>query len=173
MATHGHLDHTLNIREIVERSGAKVYGHGGDNEHFVGRYRYRGWSRICGCLEWMGRLLFGFQGVELDLEIENEEILDLWGGLRVVHLPGHTRGHCGFYSERVGILFAGDLFANGRLGAMEPWFFLNTCAQYFEGSFEKVLELDPRGMLGNHCDGADAGEQKRRFVAKFGKKKGE
>ena len=32
--------------------------------------------------------------------------------LRVIHLPGHTQGHCGFYSQRFSLLFTGDLFAS-------------------------------------------------------------
>jgi glyoxylase-like metal-dependent hydrolase (beta-lactamase superfamily II) len=36
-------------------------------------------------------------------------VLDLWFGLRVMHLPGPTPGHCGFYCRHIGVLFCGAL----------------------------------------------------------------
>jgi glyoxylase-like metal-dependent hydrolase (beta-lactamase superfamily II) len=43
------------------------------------------------------------------------------GGLRAVHTPGHTTGHCALLAEGAGVLFAGDALAtlsllNGRTG---------------------------------------------------------
>jgi glyoxylase-like metal-dependent hydrolase (beta-lactamase superfamily II) len=35
----------------------------------------------------------------------------LASGLRAVHTPGHTAGHCSLLSERAGVLFAGDALA--------------------------------------------------------------
>jgi hydroxyacylglutathione hydrolase len=42
--------------------------------------------------------------------LNDNEIIKLGKGcdLKVVHLPGHTRGSVGFYMEKDGILFAGD-----------------------------------------------------------------
>lgn len=39
------------------------------------------------------------------------DVLDLAGGLRAVHTPGHTAGHCSLLAERAGVLFAGDALA--------------------------------------------------------------
>jgi glyoxylase-like metal-dependent hydrolase (beta-lactamase superfamily II) len=36
------------------------------------------------------------------------DVLDVPGGLRAVHTPGHTGGHCSLLAEGAGILFAGD-----------------------------------------------------------------
>jgi glyoxylase-like metal-dependent hydrolase (beta-lactamase superfamily II) len=36
------------------------------------------------------------------------EQLDVPGGLRVVHTPGHTDGHCVLVSDSAGVCFAGD-----------------------------------------------------------------
>ena len=48
----------------------------------------------------------------IDVPIADGDELPFWGGLRVVHLPGHTLGHCGFYSKAHDLLFSGDLFAS-------------------------------------------------------------
>lgn len=41
----------------------------------------------------------------------DEDVLDVPGGLRVVHTPGHTGGHCSLLAESAGVLFAGDALA--------------------------------------------------------------
>ena len=53
------------------------------------------------------------------------DVLDVPGGLRVVHTPGHSAGHCSLLDEARGALFAGDAlgtvsFASGRLGPQPP-----------------------------------------------------
>jgi glyoxylase-like metal-dependent hydrolase (beta-lactamase superfamily II) len=44
------------------------------------------------------------------------EVLDVPGGLRAIHTPGHTGGHCALLAESAGVLFAGDSLGtvNGR-----------------------------------------------------------
>jgi glyoxylase-like metal-dependent hydrolase (beta-lactamase superfamily II) len=39
------------------------------------------------------------------------DVLDVPGGLRAVHTPGHTGGHCSLLAEGAGVLFAGDAIA--------------------------------------------------------------
>ena len=52
---------------------------------------------------------------------EDGEVLAGASGLRVVHTPGHTAGHCSLLAEKAGVLFAGDAlatlsFLNGETG---------------------------------------------------------
>ena len=174
LMTHGHLDHTLNVAKIVEKSGATVYAHPADELHFQAKYSYRGISRICGWLELAGRALFGYTPVKIDREVADGQVLNIWGGLHVLHTPGHTIGHCSFYSIEKRILFSGDLFANWMIRVMLPWPWLNSCSEHFESSFRKVFQLNPEGILANHCDKADAWTQgerfRKRFAPKYGRK---
>ncbi len=168
LMTHGHLDHTYNVAEIVDRSGAQVFGHGKDLEHFAGRYPYRGIARVCGFLECLGRLFLGGRPAVIDQELHDGQVLDFWGGLRVVHTPGHTEGHCGFYSLRENLYFPGDLFTTGKFGtALAPGIF-NSCPECLSASVAKVLTLKPVGILGNHCDHSSPEIQWQRFQKKFG-----
>ena len=107
LLTHGHLDHTHNVVRIKDLSGATIYGDTLDDQHFEGRFPYQGISRCCGILEAIGRGLFGFKRVVLDKNIHDGEIIDVWGGIRVIHLPGHTDGHCGFLSLKHDLFFTG------------------------------------------------------------------
>jgi len=169
LMTHGHLDHTYNVGKILMKAPqAEVYGHPLDEDHFKGGHRYSGVALGCAFLEWLGRLVFGYEPVELTHEIVDGEILEAWGGLQVVHCPGHTLGHCGFLAQESGLFFSGDLFANWLLMTIKPWPWLNSCPEQFKASYKKVLALEMKGLLTNHCDKAIAEKQLERFRKRFG-----
>lgn len=47
---------------------------------------------------------------------DDGDFIDVWHGLRAVHLPGHLS----FYCERLRLMFTADLFASGRGIAISP-----------------------------------------------------
>lgn len=66
------------------------------------------------------------------------EMIDLGGrGLQVLHTPGHSPGHCCFYEEARGALYAGDLLYQGCLDAFYP----TTDPMLFKQSVERVSRL--------------------------------
>jgi glyoxylase-like metal-dependent hydrolase (beta-lactamase superfamily II) len=163
LLTHGHLDHTGNLSRIKELTGAPVLAHPLEQRHIDGTFPYRGVSRGCGALEAVGRFLFRYRPVTIDQALAPDDKLPYWGGLRVMHLPGHTEGHCGFYSKRFDLLFSGDLFANYWFSTHLPPPFLNSCPEHFPESFRRVKELAPRHMIPNHYDRLDAEYHRRKF----------
>jgi glyoxylase-like metal-dependent hydrolase (beta-lactamase superfamily II) len=165
LLTHGHLDHTGNLAALKEWTGAPVYGHAAEQRHVDGSYPYEGVARWCGRLESAGRALLRYRTAKIDETIQEGDLLPFWGGLRVIHLPGHTEGHCGFYSERHGLLFTGDLFASYFFKPHLPPPILNSCPELLPGSLRRVLEMDPEGILPNHYDWMDTDLHKRRFRA--------
>lgn len=90
----------------------------------------------------------GFREIRLDGLLHDGDVIDL--GKRkilVVHLPGHTVGHYGFWFDEEGILFSGDidLVANG------PWYSSKSAdvgALY--KSIRRVKELNPRLIIPSH-----------------------
>ncbi|MGE5416683.1 MAG: MBL fold metallo-hydrolase [Acidobacteriota bacterium] len=66
---------------------------------------------------------------------------------QVLHLPGHTPGHCGFYFEREGLLFAGDI----DLIPFGPHYgdYLSNLED-FRSSIAKVREINPRIYCCSH-----------------------
>lgn len=83
------------------------------------------------------------------------QVIDL-GGVRieVVHLPGHTRGHCGLLIEPDGVLVTGDI----DLSTFGPyygdaWSDLNA----FEASLERVRSIDTRWYSTFHHKGVVEG----------------
>jgi glyoxylase-like metal-dependent hydrolase (beta-lactamase superfamily II) len=165
LLTHGHLDHAGNLAMLKEWTGAPVYGHPAEQRHVDGTYPYTGTARWCGRLEAFGRAVLRYRPAAIDEPLADGMVLPFWGGLRVVHLPGHTEGHCGFWSERHRLLFSGDLFASYRGLVHLPPPILNSQPERIPASLEKALALDPRAIVPNHYDVLDGTLHRRRFDA--------
>jgi glyoxylase-like metal-dependent hydrolase (beta-lactamase superfamily II) len=163
LLTHGHLDHTLNTVAFAKRYGAWVAGPRLDAAGYDGTARYSGIARVTNLLEGIGRRIFRYRAFTPDRWIDPDCMLDVWGGLRAVHLPGHTPGHTGFYCERRRLLFTGDLF-NSYLGfGYRPPAIFNAHPEQIPASIATALELDLDGVLPNHSDSAPPGEHLRRL----------
>lgn len=167
LLTHGHLDHAGNLAALKDWTGADVYAHPAEQAHIDGRYPYRGVNRWCGRLEAAGRAVFGYRGANIDRFLADDQQLPFWGGLRVVHLPGHTLGHCGFYSERHDLLFSGDMFASYFFNTHKPPAILNSAPELIPASVEKVRRLAPKWIVPCHHDFLDGELHRRRFEKLF------
>jgi len=159
LLTHGHLDHTGHLAELKELTGASVFAHALEQPHIDGTFPYRGPNRLCGLMEALGRWVLRYRSVPIDEPLLPGMELPYWGGLQVIHLPGHTAGHCGFYSKRFDLLFSGDLFASYWLSTHLPPAFLNSCPEKFEASLRRVEELSPRYIIPNHYESRGDGER--------------
>lgn len=154
LLTHGHLDHAGNVAWLKAWTDAPVFAHPLEQAHIDGAYPYRGLTRICGALEALGRAVARYRPVVIDRTLADGEELPFWGGLRVVHLPGHTLGHCGFWSERHRLLFCGDLVAMYGPWTLKPPRFLNVAPALIPASLRKAAALRPRLVAPNHTRGA-------------------
>lgn len=156
LLTHGHLDHTRNLAQLKRLTEAPIFAPVAERAHIEGRYPYRRLSRVCGWAEATGRRFLSYEVPEVDFWFNPYEKFSFWGGLQVVSLPGHTLGHCGFYSKRLKLLFAGDLFSNfmGFPRLPPPW--LNVDGQMVRRSILVADALVPAGggVVLNH--GRDA-----------------
>jgi glyoxylase-like metal-dependent hydrolase (beta-lactamase superfamily II) len=164
LLTHGHLDHAGNLAWAKAWTGAPVYAHPLEQVHIDGTFPYTGINRWCGRLERAGRAWLGVgAAVPIDVPIADGDELPFWGGLRVVHLPGHTLGHCGFYSARHDLLFSGDLFASYFFNVHLPPAILNSAPELTPASLEKARRLNPRLIVPQHYDVLDGALHRRRF----------
>jgi glyoxylase-like metal-dependent hydrolase (beta-lactamase superfamily II) len=168
LLTHGHLDHAGNLAWLKEWTGAKVFAHAEETRHVAGTNPYTGVARWCGRLEAAGRFLFRYRAAAIDEFLTDGQELPFWGGLRVIHLPGHTAGHCGFYSAKHDLLFSGDMFASYFFNVHRPPAILNSVPEHFPASVEKIRRLKPRWILPSHFDFQNAGLHRRRFARLYG-----
>jgi glyoxylase-like metal-dependent hydrolase (beta-lactamase superfamily II) len=158
--THGHLDHVGGAAEIQEWSGARVWVHAADREHVEQRVCYRGWARGCGWLERAGRgvgraVRKTYRAPVIGGDLRDGDVLPLWGGLRIWHLPGHTPGHCALVAERLGargLVFSGDLFASYAWSVHRPPRFLTRNVAQAEQSLRALAAARPAVVLPSHYD---------------------
>lgn len=168
LLTHGHLDHAGNLARLKHWTGAKIFAHANEQPHVNGVYPYQGINRWCGRLEAAGRKAFRYQPAIIDEFLGDGQMLPFWGGLQVIHLPGHTLGHCGFYSERRNLLFSGDMFASYFFNTHKPPAILNSAPELFAASAEKIRRLKPRWIVPCHFDFLDGDLHRRRFAKLYG-----
>jgi glyoxylase-like metal-dependent hydrolase (beta-lactamase superfamily II) len=152
LLTHGHLDHTLNAVTYARRYGAWIAGPRLDADHYLGRWKYRGLSRVTGALEAAGRVLSRHQTFTPDRWIDPEDELPIWGGLRAVHVPGHTAGHTAYYSPTRKVLFSADLFNSLPGWPLPPPDIFNSFPDQIPAAIDTALKLDLVGLFPNHCD---------------------
>jgi len=166
LLTHGHLDHAGNLAWARTWTGAPIYAHAAEQAHIDGTFLYRGVNRLCGRLERVGRALLGVGApAKIDVLMADGDELPFWGGLRVVHLAGHTLGHCGFYSARHDVLFSGDLFASYFFNVHLPPAILNSAPELIPASLEKARALGAQNIVPQHYDVLDGALHRRRFAA--------
>jgi hydroxyacylglutathione hydrolase len=82
----------------------------------------------------------------------------LGNGLRVevVHLPGHTRGHCGFLIEPDGVFFVADL----DLSAFGPYYGDHwSDLEDFERAIARARDIEARWYVTFHHKGVVEGQQ--------------
>ncbi|HVJ45158.1 MAG TPA: MBL fold metallo-hydrolase [Luteolibacter sp.] len=163
IVTHGHLDHIFNVARLAEKHRAWIAAPRLDADHYVGKAKYRGWARVCGMLEAIGKRLPGFAAFTPDRLLDDGDVIEVWDGLKAVHLPGHTAGHMGFFSEARGLLFCADLFASYERGAHFPPAIFNSEPAEMSGSLRKALSLGAKGILTNHGDDSSPGNHLRRL----------
>jgi glyoxylase-like metal-dependent hydrolase (beta-lactamase superfamily II) len=163
LLTHGHLDHAGNVVELKTWTGAPVYAHSLEQQHVDGVFPYSGAARVCGVLEAAGRAVTGYRRGKIDVPIADGDELPFWGGLRVVHLPGHTLGHCGFYSAKYDLLFSGDLWVRFLMRTQTSPAIFSDDVALVPASMRKARALGAHWIVPGHYDVPNAARLRRRF----------
>ncbi len=67
--------------------------------------------------------------------------------IKVLHLPGHTPGHCGFLIEKYNLIFASDIDLTG----FGPWYGNpSSDLNHFRASIRRLRELKPDLLITGH-----------------------
>jgi glyoxylase-like metal-dependent hydrolase (beta-lactamase superfamily II) len=62
----------------------------------------------------------GFAPAEVAEEVVDGQLLEIGGGLEVIHTPGHTPGHVALLQRNSGVLVTGDSIFNVRAMRWSP-----------------------------------------------------
>ncbi len=154
--THGHWDH-IGLCSAIKNAGGELYGSARDKRYYedfdwdwqVGFEQYKidynvpperndlFWSEIG-------------ETTPLDKFVEDGDVLRFDDcELKVIELPGHTRGCIGLYLASDDVLFTGDaLMGSGFFGG---------CTQYadylgYVNSMEKIIALNPKTIYTAHTE---------------------
>jgi glyoxylase-like metal-dependent hydrolase (beta-lactamase superfamily II) len=125
--THHHPDHVGGVEAVRQALGVPVCAHRYSAEHLAGR------------------------GLTIDRELEDGESVILEGDLpfrvRIVHTPGHARGHLVFFEENGRSLIAGDLVAGVGTVFIDP---PEGSMDDYLHSLEKARNLDAKTLFPAH-----------------------
>jgi glyoxylase-like metal-dependent hydrolase (beta-lactamase superfamily II) len=113
LLTHAHSDHVGGATAMHEHTGAPVH----IGEHDAAFLR-DGKRPPLDTTRPLGKV-FSYFGTKLpscdvDGTLKEGDVVPVGGGIRVLHTPGHSPGHCSFLLERPGILITGDSIFNWR-----------------------------------------------------------
>jgi len=152
VATHYHGDHTGTLAGLKRRHAIRVAMHEEDAPFACGDTPQETTEVAFHKLLFYTALwpLFRYRYFRPDWLLEDGDVIDLLGGLKVLHAPGHSRGSICLFGEKRGILFSGDLVRNER-GTMEgppPHFTPDEPAAC--RSLEQVSGLDFEILLPGH-----------------------
>ncbi len=144
VVTHYHNDHAGSLADVVDRSGAQVLAHPLDAPVLRGE-RPPAPANTNAIMRRLLRAtdpgLHAPRPVNVDRQVEDGEEIDLDGGARIIHTPGHTPGSIAIYLPQRRLLFAGDAAAN-LFGVRPPvgWFTEDHAAA--RNSIRKLADLD-------------------------------
>ena len=139
--THWHIDHAGCLADVVDRSGAQVLAHPIDAAIVRGEREGPGPNGVWRALGPLLRLGPQLRPARVDREVNDGDEIDLGGGARIVHTPGHTAGSIAVFLPGRKLLFTGDAIAN-TLGLRTPIGFFTEDGAAARQSIKKLAQLD-------------------------------
>jgi glyoxylase-like metal-dependent hydrolase (beta-lactamase superfamily II) len=123
LLTHAHADHAGGALRVQRSTGARIAMHDDEAQWLRdGRTPHLDRSTVAGRL--MDRWRPKLEVCDVSSTFRDGDVLDVAGGLRVLHTPGHTPGHCSLLHEPTGVLITGDSLFNflDRMSWSYAWF---------------------------------------------------
>ncbi len=149
--THVHPDHQGAAKDVCEARGVPLACHAEDVDAMEGRRPVQEASRS----NPVNRLVASiWQGPPYKVDRvlqEGDEV----AGFRVVHTPGHSRGHVVFFRESDRVAICGDVirnmsYATGLPGIKQPPPVFTYDMEENRRSIRKLAELEPSLILPGH-----------------------
>ena len=132
---------------IKRRTGAEIVAHAADTKAHSDREVSLSYMGVFTSLKLPLPFL---QRTPVDSLVTDGQVIPSFGGIRVLHTPGHTGGSVCYLLENRSLLFAGDtLFSDGtRLSRSVP--FPGYDAQLYRESLKRLATLQFDALCGGH-----------------------
>ncbi|HWQ74149.1 MAG TPA: MBL fold metallo-hydrolase [Syntrophomonas sp.] len=148
--SHGHIDHYL-CNEWFPAS--KIYMHRADWDIAQSGDRYLdafGFKTLTPdtLLQQNYLLWVKYRCTKIDQEISEGQTINLGATkIQVLHLPGHSPGHCGFFFPEQGFIFTADI----DVSKFGPWYAnMNSSIADYVRSIERVMTMKPEFIVSGH-----------------------
>ncbi len=134
--THLHIDHAIGNAWLKSKYNTPAYANEGDES--LGQ-RMELQAAAFG-------LPFDIKSVEIDHHLHQGDIIRIGNGsLKVLHVPGHSKGSIGLYDEKDGFLISGDALFAGSIGRTDlPG---GSMPELIGSIRERLLTLPPDTMV--------------------------
>jgi glyoxylase-like metal-dependent hydrolase (beta-lactamase superfamily II) len=155
LLTHGHCDHAGNAAFLAKRFGAELNCHRLEAPYVSAR-RLFGRPGLHRLMFLAGEGVFPVRRHHVDFALEDgDTVYTPIGPLRVVHSPGHTRGHVSFFHDENGWLFSGDAILNvipfkQTTGLCIPPPIFTEDVRVAAESARRLTSLKPSALLSGH-----------------------
>ncbi len=120
--THNHIDHVGGLAELNQITKARVAIHKND----IGERKN----------------LPSARSEDIDIRLEGGEVLNLLGGLEIIHTPGHTPGSISLFSAKNKLLIVGDAMRKRRDKLDLPFRTASFNLTQAKDSIRKLARLD-------------------------------
>ncbi len=112
--THCHCDHIGGAAELVRCSGAKLAAHKNDVPYILQKNVIEGNYHKMMLEEQKYMRQFNCVVQQIDYSLEDDETIDIIGGMQVINVPGHTPGSIALYQADKKIMFFSDAIRNNK-----------------------------------------------------------
>jgi glyoxylase-like metal-dependent hydrolase (beta-lactamase superfamily II) len=141
--THAHPDHAGGAKAMLGSTGVS----GIDLHEDDVAYAEAGESAPMDQTGTLGRLMSRlptktFDPFHVSTPLHDGDVIDVGGGLRIIHTPGHTPGHISLLHERSGVLITGDALFNPFSRMRWPISATCTSASQNRQSAQRLADLD-------------------------------
>ena len=154
LLTHCHPDHVGGLAALKPLTSAQAWMHKADAEVVRGRATNVVANVSPGLVN---RIMFNMfikntsgavDPTSIEHEVTDGEVLPFGGGMRAIHIPGHSAGHTAyFYPGSGGVIFAGDACSN-MFGL--DYSIVYEDIELARRSLDKLARLDFQGICFSH-----------------------
>ena len=158
--THQDLDHFGGLPEILEASRHKieVMAHENDKPYIQGeKPLVRLNSNFLNSMpedrrEMVKQMFKNFEPVDVDTTLDDNQELPFFGGIKIIHTPGHTPGHLCLYHKMSKTLIVGDAMniMDGKLVGPRKEILEEGDYEIAMDSLKKLLNFDVSNIVTYH-----------------------